>query len=376
LWFAKIFIFLQTTKNLNFPSPKLKMSHFQSDNPFMERQNLIELLRNSDIEFSFNPNPERYISASLTQTRLKKFIDCPSCFFKGSKKEMENKNEIMLSNTIHYLADYLIRNQDNYPNSHKVLDFINFSDGNFLEALKTDEENLNYDILKYLVDLEESAIKERILRSVLILYGTSKRLGFEEIRKRDSISVNLKNVKNKVGLTIYTKPDYTGRHKTLNTKSSRIYDNFLIDYKLNFSLDNKNNTLQMSFYFLTHLLSNRKIHNYFILDLTTGNLFKLKSINIEYLFNLLNKFLILKNLNYRGSNKNHKCEIEENILQENFLDNLDIENFGDSFGSRTYNELLIELKKLENSLEFTDLGQVVKEEEVNKILSLYPIKID
>jgi hypothetical protein len=102
----------------------------------------------------------------------------------------------------------------------------------------------------------------------------------------------------------------------------------------------------------------------------------MKKIDLNILFNIIDKFLILKNLNFRGKNQNHKCEEIENNYQQNFLDNLDIENFGNSFGSRTYNDLLLELKKLEESLEFTDLGEIVKKEELEKILSIYPIKID
>lgn len=352
------------------------MTYFSDNDKNTNRSEVSNLLKQSNIDYSFNSNPERFISRSLSQTRLKKFIDCPSCFFKKSKKDLDNKEDIMLSNTSHYLADYLIRNQEKFPNSHKVLDFINFSDGEFLEFLKTDEENLNYEILNYLVELDDNELKERIIRSVLVVYGTAKRLGFEEVRKKDSISLNLQNARNKASLTLYTKPDYTGRHKTIYPKSGRIYDNFLIDYKLNFSTDTKSNTLQMAFYYLTHLLSNRKIHNYFVLDITSGNLYQLKKLNLQNLFSVLNKFLVLKNLNFRGRNKNHNCDVEENIFQENFIENLDIENFGESFGSKTYNELLFEIKKLEDSLEFNDLGTVVKQEELDKILTSYPIKID
>ena len=173
---------------------------------------------------------------------------------------------------------------------------------------------------------------------------------------------------------MYTKPDYTGRHKTIYPKSGRLYDNFLIDYKLNFSLESKSNTIQMAFYYLTHILSRRNIHNYFILDISSGHLYQMKKIDLNILFNIIDKFLILKNLNYRGKNRNHKCESIEDIFQENFLDNLDIENFGNSFGSKTYNEILSQLRMLEESLLFTDLGTIVKKEELDKIVSLYPIK--
>lgn len=347
----------------------------QDSNLFAKKE-ITEALEKAKIKYTFNYNPERYISRSLTQTKLKKFLECPKCYFLGSKAESENNSEILLSNAIHYLADYLIRNQSKFPNSHSVLDFINFSEGNFLEHLKTDEENANYDLLKYLAELEDYEIKEKILKGVLIVYGTAKRLGFEEIRKRDSISLNLQNEKNRAWLTFYTKPDYTGRHKTLHPKSGRKYDNFLIDYKLNFSQDTKSNSLQLAFYYLTHILSNRKINNYLILDLTSGNLYNLQKINLDSFFNLINKFLILKNINYRSKNSKHSCTLSENIFQENFLDNLDLENFGTSFGSQTYNELLLELKKLEASIEIADLGQIVKPEELEKVLNLYPIKID
>lgn len=350
---------------------------YQQDKDNNYNKNLIlDILKNSQIAYSFNPNPERFISKSLTQTKLKKYLECPSCFFNKSKKDIDNKEEIRLSNTIHYLADYLMKNQEKFPNSHSVLNFINFSDGNFLEHLKTDEENLNYDILDYLTSVEDINTKERILKSVLIVYGTAKRLGFEEVRKRDSISINLQNTRNKANLTFYTKPDYTGRHKTVYPRSGRKFDNFLIDYKLNFSPNSKSNTIQMAFYYLTHSLSNRNIHNYFILDITTGNLYQLKTINLEKFFSLINKFLILKNLNFRGKNDSHNCNVILDSTQANFFNNLDIENFGKSFGYQTYNDLLSELKKLEDSLEFNDLGQVVTDQELNKILDLYPIKID
>lgn len=338
------------------------------------RNELLEILKENEIDFSFNSTPERFISRSLTQTKLKKYLDCPSCFFTKSKKEIENNEDLLLSNTVHFLADYLFRNKDKFPNSHSVLDFINFNEGNFLEMLKTDDDNLNYDILKYLAEIEKEEIRQQIIRSTLIVYGTIKRLGFEETRKNDSISLNLKNTSNKISLTFYAKPDLTGRHKTVYPKSGRKYDNFLIDYKLNFSKNTKSNTIQMAFYYLTHALSKRKINNYLILDISSGNLYQMKNINLDALFKVINRFLILKNLNYRGKNKNHKCENVENTFQENFLDNLDIENFGESFGSKTYNDLLLNLKLLEESLEFIDLGQVVQQKDIDKILSLYPIK--
>lgn len=352
------------------------MTYQQDKDNYSNRDELIQLLKELEIEFSFNHSPERFISKSLTQTKLKKYLDCPACFFKKNKSELEDNKEIMLSNTIHYLADYLIRNQNSFPNSHSVLDFINFSDGNFLEALKIDPENKNYDLLKYLIELEDPKEKERLLKGVLIVYGTAKRLGFEELRKNDALSLNLKNSSNRTSLILYTRPDYTGRHKTIYPKSGRKFDNFVIDYKLSFSKDSKSNTIQMAFYYMTHLLSRRNIHNYLILDISSGKLFQMKKIDLNFLFRVIDKFLILKNLNYRGKNHKHDCETIENIFQDNFLDNLDIENFGNSFGSKTYNELLLELKLLEESLEFIELGEVVRGDELEKILSLYPIKID
>jgi hypothetical protein len=345
-----------------------------SDSNISSRESILQNLAESEINFSFNRNPEQYISRSLTQTKLKKYFDCPACFFTRNKKDNENNPEIMKSNTIHFLAEYLFRNQERFPNSRSVLDFINFSEGNFLEFLKTDSQNTNYDILAYLANLEDSKEKAAILRSVLIAFGTSKRLGFEGVRKNDAISLNLKNSKNKINLTFYSKPDLTGRHKTLYPKSGRTYDQFLIDYKLNFSSKTKSNAIQMAFYFLTHNLSRRNTNNYLVLDITSGNLFRLQNIDLKHLYSVINKFLILKNLNFRGKNKNHNCESIEDIFQESFLDNLDIENFGESFGSRTYNELLFEIRKLEDSLEFVDLGTIVKPEELDKILASYPIK--
>jgi len=335
---------------------------------------LKNFLRENNFEVSFNSNPDRYLSRSLTQTKLSNYISCPSCFFKKTKSETQSDSNLMLSSSIHFISDYLIRNQEKFPKSTDVLNFINFSDAYLLEQLKTDPENKNYDILKYLTEVnQEEQIK--ILKGSLYVYGTAKRMGFEEVRKKDEISLNLKNRSNKSELTLYTKPDYTGRHPTSYKKTFRKYDNFLIDYKLNFEENSKSNSIQMAFYYLTHLLSNRNIHHYYILNLSDGNLFELSQIDLSKFGEILNKFLILKSINYRGSNPLHRHQKEETI-QTDFLDELPISHLGDSFGSTTYNELTKTLAELENSIRFTSLGQIVTEEYIATIFSKYPIKFD
>ena len=131
----------------------------------------------------------------------------------------------------------------------------------------------------------------------------------------------------------------------------------------------------MAFYYLTHLLSNRNIHHYYILNLSDGNLFELSQIDLSKFGEILNKFLILKSINYRGSNPLHRHQKEETI-QTDFLDEFPVSNLGDSFGSTTYNELTKTLAELENSIRFTSLGQIVTEEYIATIFSKYPIKFD
>ena len=353
--------------------PKITVD-FYTNNSENNIKHLKNFLRENNLETSFNSNPDRFISRSLTQTKLSKYISCPSCYFKKTNLEAEQNDNLMLSSSIHLIADYLIRNQERFPRSREVLDFINFSDANLLEQLKIDPENKNYDILRYLSEVkQEEQIK--ILKGSLYVYGTSKRMGFEEVRKKDEISLNIHNKQSKSDITLYTKPDYTGRHLSTSKKSGRKFDNFLIDYKLNFNENTKSNAIQMSFYYLTHLLSNRNIHHYYVMNLSDGNLFELSKIDLSKLISILNKFLILKNLNYRGENKNHN-HIKEESLQKNFLDSFTETDFGNSLGSQTYNELNQALIELENSVNFTSLGQIVTETDINKIFTKYPIKFD
>lgn len=341
----------------------------------LSKEEIKKLLFNNHVEPSFNPNPERYLSRSLSQTKLNKYFQCPKCFFEKKEDEKENP-PAMISSSIHLIADFLLRNKNEFPTSMEVLDFINFSDGNFLERLKTDEENNHYDILRFLVDIEDPKIRNQIISGALIVYGASKRLGFLEVRKRDSISLNLKHKKNLASTTLYTNPDYTGRHKTIFERTNRRYDNFLIDYKLNFSKEEKNNALQMAFYYLTHTLSNRNIHHYYILDISSGNLFSLNKIDVNIFLKIIDNFLTLKNLNFRGENPSHLHIFKEDNSQTNFFEELNTIDFGSSFGSKTYKETLSLIKKLEESLNFNDLGQIVSEKELNKIYSKYPIKFD
>lgn len=340
------------------------------------KEKIKKFLNSKNIEHSFNQNPEKLISKSLSQNRLKKYFECPKCYFDKKQESAEDKKPMMISNSIHLIADFLLRNKEQYPTSTEVLDFINFSDGNLLEKLKTDEENKHYDILEFLANIEDSETRNKIISGSLIVYGASKRLGFEEVRKRDSISLNLQNKKNLSRTTLYTNPDYTGRHPTTSKKTLRKFDNFLIDFKLNFSEFEKKNSLQMAFYYLTHSLSNRDIHHYYILDISTGNLFSLKNIDINSFLKVIDNFLILKNLNFRGENPSHNHNKQKVSDQMNFIEDLNIENLGESFGSKTYNNTLSLIKELENSLEFNDLGKIVTQEELNKIYRKYPIKFD
>jgi hypothetical protein len=353
--------------------PKIKMD-FYTNNSDSNAKHLINFLRENNLETSFNSNPDRFISRSLTQTKISKYISCPSCYFKKTNLDAEQNNNVMLSSSIHLIADYLIRNQEKFPRSREVLDFINFSDANLLEQLKIDPENKNYDILRYLSEVSHGD-QIKILKGSLYVYGTAKRLGFEEVRKKDEISLNLHNKKSKSEMTLYTKPDYTGRHLTTTKKSGRKFDNFLIDYKLNFNERTESNAIQMSFYYLTHLLSNRNIHHYYVMNLSNGNLFELSKINLSILIAMLDKFLILKSLNYRGENKNHN-HIKEESLQKTFLDVITETDFGNSLGSNTYDELNQLLTELENSINFTSLGQIVTESDINTIFTKYPIKFD
>ena len=209
------------------------MKVFPSFEGSSSREELKKYLEENKLAFSFNRNPERFISKSITPTNLQNYLTCPHCFFESKKKtikipnQKENEN-IMVSNTIHFLLEYLFRNEDQFQKSLDVLNFIDFEEGNFLEFLKTDENNSNYDLLNYLADLEDEDTKEKIVKGVLIGYGTAKKLKFEEIRKIDSISLNLQNTINKGSTTIYAKPDLTGRHPTTNPKTLRKYDNFFL----------------------------------------------------------------------------------------------------------------------------------------------------
>lgn len=342
---------------------------------------LISFLKNSNLSYTFNSNPERFISRSITPTNLQSFLTCPHCHFQKRKLGKQNETEQMkISKTIHFILDYIYRNNLSFQKSLQVLDYINFRDGNLLEDLKTDEQNLNYDILRFLSEIESDEIKEQIIRGVIVGFGTAKKLGFQEVRKRDSISLNLTHNKNKGQITLYNNPDLTGRHPTTHTKTLRKYDNFLIDYKLNFDPIKNTNSLQTAMYFLTHVLSNRDIHHYYILDLSNANLFRLKETSIHIIIELLNNFLILKNINYRRKNNSHlhidSSSVEEN-LQVDFLAQVEIDSFqaGD-FGSKIYEQL----KKLQNELEsktiWEQLESPVSSDDLEKIMTEYHRRYD
>ena len=356
------------------------MKVFPSFEGSSSKEELKKYLEENKLVFSFNRNPERFISKSITPTNLQNYLTCPHCFFESKKKtikipnQKENEN-IMVSNTIHFLLEYLFRNENQFQKSLDVLNFIDFEEGNFLEFLKTDEDNSNYDLLDFLGNLEDEKIKEQIIKGVLIGYGTAKKLKFEEIRKIDSISLNLQNTINKGSTTIYAKPDLTGRHPTTNPKTLRKYDNFLIDYKLNFNPDSFSNSIQTNIYFLTHLLSNRSIHHFYILDLSNANFYKLKETNLGNFIEILNNFLVLRNINYRGKSENHlhKETInlqKEIIVQGSFFGNSQVKS-GGSFGSKIYEQTLLLLEELNKETLWEKVISPVTKEEIEKINSKY-----
>ena len=359
---------------------KINMKIFPSFEGSSSREELKKYLEENKLAFSFNKNPERFISKSITPTNLQKYLTCPHCFFESKKKTIKIPNHkenesVMVSNTIHFLLEYLFRNEDQFQKSLDVLNFIDFEEGNFLEFLKTEEDNSNYDLLNYLVDLEDEAIKEKIIKGVLIGYGTAKKLKFEEIRKKDSISLNLQNTINKGSTTIYAKPDLTGRHPTTNPKTLRKYDNFLIDYKLQFNPENFSNSIQTNIYFLTHLLSNRDIHHFYILDLTDANFYKLKETNLGNFIDLLNNFLVLRNINYRGKNEKHLHQEISNLqkeinIQGSFFGN-SISKSGGSFGSKIYDQVLLLIEELNKKTIWEKVISPVTKEEIAKINSKY-----
>lgn len=340
------------------------------------KKELVTFLKNSNLSYTFNYNPERFISRSITPTNLQSFLICPHCHFQKRKLGPQSESEQMkISKAIHFILDYVYRNNLSFQKSLQVLDYINFRDGNLLEDLKTDEENLNYDILKFLVEIESQEVREQIIKGVIIGFGTAKKLGFQEVRKRDSISLNLTHNKNKGQITLYNKPDLTGRHPTTHIKTLRKYDNFLIDYKLNFDPSKNANSLQTAIYFLTHLLSNRDIHHYYILDLSNGGFFRLKQTNISTTISLLNSFLILKNINYRRKNNSHihfeNTDTPEN-LQADFLSQMEVDSStaGD-FGSKIYEEIKKLQDKIERETIWEQIQSPVNEDELTKIMEVY-----
>ncbi len=340
------------------------------------KKELVSYLKNNNLSYTFNSNPERFISRSVTPTNLQSFLTCPHCHFQKRKlgKPVETE-QMKISKTIHYILDYVYRNKLNFQKSLEVLEYINFRDGNLLEDLKTDEENINYDILKFLAELEDDKIKEEIIKGVMIGFGTAKKLGFQEVRKKDSISLNLNHSKNKGQITLYNNPDLTGRHPTTHTKTLRKYDNFLIDYKLNFNPNIDSNSIQTSIYNLTHLLSNRDIHHYYILDLSNANLFRLKKINTSVIIDLLNNFLILKNINFRRKNNLHvhlESSSDEKNLQSNFLAQMETNSLqtGD-FGSQIYEYIKKLQDKLEKEIVWEKLESPVTKDNLNKVMDIF-----
>jgi len=359
---------------------KINMQVFPSYEDESNKEELKKYLKENNLSYSFNKNPERFISKSISPTKLQSYLTCPHCYFELKKKENKEliKNEdtqTQVSNTIHFLLDYLFRNQEMFSKSTQVLEFINFEDGNFLEFLKTDENNLNYDLLNFLAELEDEKVKEQIITGVLIGYGTAKKLGFQEVRKRDSVSLNLINNHNKSNITLYAKPDLTGRHLTTTPKTLRKYDNFLIDYKLNFNPDSFSNSIQTNFYFLTHLLSNRDIHHFYILNLSDGSFYKLSETNLGIFIDIINNFLTLRNINFRGKNEFHSHQEmnklkKEIVVQGNFLGNLNVKN-GKSFSSKIYEETLLLIEKLNSETIWEKIISPVTDSDIEKIKTKY-----
>ena len=341
------------------------------------KYDLVKFLKSNELTYSFNQNPERFISRSITPTNLSSFLTCPHCHFQKRKLGIKSETESSkISQSIHYILDYLYRRPERFKFSTQVLEYINFRDGNLLEDLKTDEENTNYDILSFLGDIEDDETRDKIIRGVMIGFGTFKKMRMTEVRKRDSISVNLTSKRNNGQITIYNKPDLTGRHPTTTIKTLRTYDNFLMDYKLNFDPQKETNSLQTTIYYLSHILSNRNIHHYYILDLTSANLYKLKETNISTFIELLNEYIVLRNINYRRKNPFHKHiqnpNEETDIIQNNFLDDLQINSSsGEDFGSKIYQRMKILEEKLKSETIWEKTENPMSEEDLEKVMKKY-----
>ena len=341
------------------------------------KYDLVKFLKSSELTYSFNQNPERFISRSITPTNLSSFLTCPHCHFQKRKLGIKTETESSkISQAIHYILDYLYRRPERFKISTQVLEFINFRDGYLLEDLKTDEENTNYDILSFLVDIEDDETRNKIIRGVMIGFGTFKKMKMTEVRKRDSLSVSFTSKRNNGQITIFNKPDLTGRHPTTTLKTLRTYDNFLMDYKLNFDPQKDTNSLQTTISYLSHILSNRNIHHYYILDLTTANLYRLKETNISTFIELLNEFLVLRNINYRRKNPFHTHvqinEEETNTIQNNFLADLDLgTNSGIDFGSKVFEKIKSLEKRLEAETIWEATQNPMSEEDFAKVMQRY-----
>lgn len=341
------------------------------------KYDLVKFLKANELTYSFNPNPERFISRSITPTNLSSFLTCPHCHFQKRKLGIKTETESSkISSCIHFLLEYLFRRPEEFKYSTQVLEYINFRDGNLLEDLKTDEDNTNYEILHFLGNLENEEIKAQIIRGVMIGFGTFKKMKMTEVRKRDSISVNLTSKRNNGQVTLYNKPDLTGKHPTTTLKTLRTYDNFLMDYKLNFDPQIDTNSLQTTIYYLTHILSNRNIHHYYVLDLTSASLYRLKETNISTFIELLNEFLVLRNINYRRKNPFHQHVQNPNeeitTVQNNFLDDLQINSSsGEDFGSKIYQKMKNLEKKLESETIWEKTENPMSEEDLAKVIKKY-----
>ena len=78
----RIFFFLDD--DVSIFSAKKKMD-FYLNNTENNLKLLKIFLRENNLETSFNSNPDRFISRSITQTKLSKYISCTSCYFKKNK---------------------------------------------------------------------------------------------------------------------------------------------------------------------------------------------------------------------------------------------------------------------------------------------------
>ena len=69
------------------------MKVFPSFEGSSSRDELKKYLEENKLAFSFNRNPERFISKSITPTNLQNYLTCPHCFFESKKKTIKIPNQ-------------------------------------------------------------------------------------------------------------------------------------------------------------------------------------------------------------------------------------------------------------------------------------------